>query len=60
MKMWPLKISKCIASARENLEDKGEIFQIKLVKEKEEFGKQITSWKTQFDEIKKFNNLDTA
>lgn len=39
MKVWPIKISGCVINAKETLEDKGEIFSIKLVREKEEFEK---------------------
>lgn len=41
MKVWPLKIQRCVGNAQDMVADKMEIFSAKLLVEQEEFVNQI-------------------
>lgn len=60
MKVWPLKISRCVASAYETISDKMEIFQTKLAMEKENFNQEIATFQDRFERIKQFDSLERS
>ncbi len=58
LKVCPLEVKRAFSDARRTANDKEQIFIYNLEEEKKYFEQDISSFKTDFDTLKKFKHFD--
>ena len=60
MRIWPLRIAVAVQDGKNMIQEKNELFNQNLEKEKEKFAKDIISYQEAFEKIKTFDNLNKS